>query len=218
MSSSADQCQRIDRWLQNAVLVEQKHAVIDPTKPTYLCTDYAHIAMTSPTLAVHSTDVHLDKRFTHPFDGCDIPSVSQHKIDAHYGQAHGIFLCTFDGCTTRSSSQLGIDRHCRMAHQVECPVQACGATLSCRKDVLRHIQSFHAKARPLRCPHRTCERIFSTSDQVYAHYDGLHPLSIISPNKLRLFKCPFCPKTYQMERYMRPHQRRAHGPNLWIGR
>ncbi len=57
----------------------------------------------------------------------------------------------------------------------------------------------------LLCPDRDCQLEFSNFGDLYKHYDGFHPLSIKLPGKIKQYKCPFCSKTYKIERYMRGH-------------
>ena len=65
----------------------------------------------------------------------------------------------------------------------------------------------------LPCPNRDCHLRFSSFDDLYEHYDGFHPLSIILPDKAKQYKCPFCSKRYTTERYMRGHTNK-HKPKL----
>ena len=63
------------------------------------------------------------------------------------------------------------------------------------------------------CPHLGCGRIFPDQASLFLHYNGLHPLSIFLPGKKAAYKCPFCSKKYNSERYMPAHQRREHSTN-----
>lgn len=57
------------------------------------------------------------------------------------------------------------------------------------------------------CPDPGCQLTFSDFDTLYEHYVGLHPLFIVCHGHPKPFKCPFCPKRYQYDRFIPGHIR-----------
>lgn len=57
------------------------------------------------------------------------------------------------------------------------------------------------------CPDPGCQLTFSDFDTLYDHYVGLHPLHIVYHGHPKPFKCPFCPKRYQYDRFIPGHIR-----------
>ncbi len=70
------------------------------------------------------------------------------------------------------------------------------------------------------CPDPGCHLTFLTFDTLYEHYVSSHPLCLLYNGHSKPFKCPFCPKRYQHERFVAGHIR-THKPkplgNLGIG-
>ena len=61
------------------------------------------------------------------------------------------------------------------------------------------------------CPDPGCQSAFLDFDTLYEHYVGLHPLCIVNLGHPKPFKCPFCSKRYQHERFIPGHVR-THKP------
>ena len=66
------------------------------------------------------------------------------------------------------------------------------------------------------CPHPGCHLTFLDFDALYEHYVALHPLYIVHGDHPKPFKCPFCPKRYQQDRFVPGHVR-THKPKAWNG-
>ncbi|CAF9927185.1 hypothetical protein IMSHALPRED_007147 [Imshaugia aleurites] len=61
------------------------------------------------------------------------------------------------------------------------------------------------------CPDPGCQLSFPDFDKLYEHYVASHPLCIVYRGHSKPFKCPFCHKRYQHDRFVPGHVR-SHKP------
>lgn len=138
------------------------------------------------------------------------------EVDLPSGKSDQPFACPYEGCGRHFSSEQLCREHNRSTHRFSCRNPGCerdftnGALLAQHEDEhTRRDSNFQTRT----CPHPGCGQIFPDQATLFAHYDGLRPLSVYSPGRKLPYKCPFCQKKYVMERYMTGHQRREHSTN-----
>ncbi|MCJ1454164.1 hypothetical protein MMC28_004514 [Mycoblastus sanguinarius] len=139
-------------------------------------------------------------------------------LAGHYIWNHLSFCCQNAGCQSRFRSEAAFDIHWKEQHELNCTHPGCHQVCKGKRELSHHLQDVHGSkkaAQSLRCPDPNCSLMFPDHDSLFQHYDGLHSLSIILPGRDKQFKCPFCPKAYRSERYMKGHQQRDHKPNRW---
>lgn len=141
----------------------------DPHEEIYICGECAQTSSTKSGLASHFFTVHVrdvDQPCPCPQDGCKRRFLSQEICDNHFRKAHRV-CCQHQGCEAVFRSGALLARH--------------------EKSHTQHSSNFQSRT----CPHRGCGKVFPDQASCFAHYDGLHPLSVLLPGKKTPYKCPF---------------------------
>ena len=196
---------------------------ISPTKPKYICAECAWTTSAhAAALASHFTVTHTSRR---KCPRCDYFCKSREDLERHRLQKHR-HLCL--GCQRffptinehryhePCASQPRIDPstvHDASSHTIiDGPV---GEKIpGSGQSILNKRGSVQSGS----CPDPGCQRTFLDFATLYEHYVGLHPLCIVYLGHPKPFKCPFCSKRYQHERFIPGHVR-THKPKAldWPG-
>ena len=168
--------------------VKYEDVELDPSRDRCICGECALTFSTTGDLGHHFLHLHL------------------------HGSSQG-FTCPHDICHAQFSTEISLRDHVKKSHRIQCGHRGCEATFGegalLAQHEVQHTQrdnQFRART----CPHIGCGQVFADQALLFAHYDGLHPLSIFLPGKKNPYKCPFCPKRYSTERFMPAHQRKDH--------
>ena len=196
---------------------------ISPTKPKYICAECAWTTSAhAGALARHFTVMHTSRR---KCPKCDYFSKNQEDLEKHRLQKHRHlclgcqrFFPTINEhrCHEPCGSQLRIDPSCvngASSHTtIDGPV---GEKIpGSGQSILNKRGSVQSGS----CPDPGCQFTFLEFDTLYEHYVGLHPLCIVYVGHPKPFKCPFCSKRYQHDRFIPGHVR-THKPKAldWPG-
>lgn len=224
MSSSHGNLVALNRRLQSIIQIptDQDHSIkleefdIDPTKPKYICAECAWTTSTNAgALAQHFTVKHTS-RLKCP--NCKRLCEDQEELEKHRLQKHR-HLCL--GCQ-RVFATLNECKHhepCESQHRIA-PTLEDGASShtiidqpiggkapASGQSILNRRGSIQSGS----CPDPGCQLIFPDFDKLYEHYVGSHPLCLVYPGHPKPFKCPFCSKRYQHDRFIPGHVR-THKP------
>lgn len=188
----------------------------EPTEPRYICAECAWTTSTNAaTLARHFTIKHTS-RLKCP--DCKCLCGNQEDFEKHRLQKHR-HLCL--GCHGFFPSVNTCRNHepCEKQHSIA-PTPEHGASSPTIIDqpvdgkAPASGQSMLNKRGSVQsgsCPDPRCELTFLDFDTLYEHYVGLHTLCIVYRGHPKPFKCPFCSKRYQHDRFLPGHVR-THKP------
>ncbi len=224
MSSSHGDLVALNRRLQSIAQLspEQGHPIkleeseVDLSKPKYICTECAWTTSVSAgSLAQHFTVKHTI-RVKCP--DCKVfcenrEELAKHRLEKHRHLCLGCqrFFATVNECQHHESCEreqrIGIaSGNGLSAHTVINQPMSGRASIS-GQSVLNKRGSVQSNS----CPDPGCQFTFLDFDALYEHYVGTHPLCIVYPGHPKPFKCPFCSKRYQHERFIPGHVR-SHKP------
>ena len=196
---------------------------ISPTKPKYICAECAWTTSAhAGALARHFTVMHTSRR---KCPRCDYFCKSREDMERHRLQKHR-HLCL--GCQRffptinehrdhePCGSQLRIDPSLVNGASSHTTVDSpAGEKIpGSGQSILNKRGSVQSGS----CPDPGCQSTFLDFNTLYEHYVGLHPLCIVYLGHPKPFKCPFCSKRYQHERFIPGHVR-THKPKAldWPG-
>lgn len=172
--------------------VEPESLTVESSQGKYICGECALTFSTVYGLRQHFTKQHIrvqDRPHVCQQDGCGRRFLTEASLKAHLSRGFHYLHCGHAGRQSTFNDGAHLSQH--------------------EKQHWQRDSDFHTRT----CPHPGCGKIFADQASLFAHYNGLHPLSILQPGIKNPFKCPFCPKRYNLERYMPSHQRRDHSTN-----
>lgn len=224
MSFSHGILANLSRRLQriNQFPTDQEHPLkledveIDPTKPKYICAECAWTTSTSAgALAQHFTIKHTS-RLQCP--DCKRLCANEKELEKHQLQKHK-HLCL--GCQRLFVTLNECKHHepCESQHRIA-PTTENGAPSHTIVDQPiggkapasgQSILNRRGSVQSASCPDPGCQLAFRDFDTLYEHYVGSHPLCIVYRGHPKPFKCPFCSKRYQHDRFLPGHVR-THKP------
>ena len=220
MSPSYGNLAALNRRLQDISQhpVDQNHPIkledleIKPTKPKYICAECAWTTSANAgALARHFTVKHTSRL---QCSDCERLCENQDGLEKHRLQKHR-HLCL--GCQRFFPTVNECKHHepCEMEHRIV-PATGNGASShtiieqptggkapASGQSILNRRGSVQSGS----CPHPGCQLTFLDFDTLYEHYVGLHPLCIVYRGHSKPFKCPFCVKRYQHDRFIPGHVR-----------
>lgn len=228
MSSSQGNLVALNRRLQSIsqIPTDQDHPIkledfeIDPTKSKYVCAECAWTTSTNAgALAQHFTIKHNSRL---KCSDCKRLCENREELEKHRLQNHR-HLCL--GCQ-RFFPTLNKCKHhepCESQHRI---AQATGDGTSSHTTVNQpmgerapasgqSILNRRGSVQSGSCPDPGCQLTFPNFDTLYEHYVELHPLCIVYPGHPKPFKCPFCSKRYQHDRFIPGHVR-THKPKYLV--
>ncbi|CAD6591896.1 MAG: hypothetical protein ASARMPREDX12_005481 [Alectoria sarmentosa] len=220
MSSSHGNLVALNRRLQRMaqITADKDHPVkleefeIDPTKPMYVCAECAWTTSTNADyLARHFTNKHTSRR---KCPECRSICEDQEELEKHRLQEHRHlclrcqrFFATVDECKHHEpcesqqyitpTAEIGASSHTVIDRPIDGKAPASGKNILNRRGSVRSVS----------CPDPGCQLTFPDFDTLYEHYVALHPLSIVYRGHPKPFKCPFCSKRYQHDRFVPGHVR-----------
>ena len=225
MSSSNGNLAALNRRLQSISqhskdhqdpLLKLEDLEIDPTKPKYICAECAWTTSANAgALACHFTVKHTS-RVKCP--DCKILCDNEDGLEKHRSQKHR-HLCL--GCQRFFPTVSECQQHepCEREHRIATSTingpssrttigpPIGGKAAASGQSILNRRGSVQSGS----CPDPGCQLTFPDFDTLYEHYVGLHPLYIVYRDHPKPFKCPFCPKRYQYDRFIPGHVR-THRP------
>ena len=197
-------------------LIKLEDLEIDPTKSKYICAECAWtISTNAGALAHHFTVNHTDLvKCPH----CKIICANEEELKKHRSQKHR-HLCL--GCQRFFATPSECQQHepCEREHRIASSTvnSATSRTIidppvggkapASGQSILNRRGSVQSGS----CPDPGCQLTFPDFDTLYEHYVGLHPLYIVYRGHPKPFKCPFCAKRYQYDRFIPGHVR-THKP------
>ena len=224
MSSSREDLVALNRRLQSITQLstEQGHPIkleeseIDLSKPKYICAECAWT--TSPSagsLAQHFTVKHTIRA---KCPDCKIlceneEEFAKHRLEKHRHLCLGCqrFFATVDECQHHEPCEReqrfgiaivnGVPTHTIINQPMGGRASISG------QSILNKRGSVQSNS----CPDPGCQFTFLDFDTLYEHYVGTHPLCIVYQGHTKPFKCPFCSKRYQHDRFIPGHVR-THKP------
>ena len=224
MSSLQDNLVALNRRLQSITQIPSdqdppiklEDCEIDPTRPKYICAECAWTTSANAgALASHFTIKHTSHT------GCaDCQRLSEngeewekHRLQKHRHLCLGCqrFFATMNECKHHEPCEsqhriAATDKNGASAHTV-INQPTGGKTLASGQSILNRKGSVQSGS----CPDPGCQLSFPDFDKLYEHYVASHPLCIVYRGHLKPFKCPFCHKRYQHERFVPGHVR-SHKP------
>ncbi len=224
MSSSYGDLIALNRRLQSIsqLSTEQGHPIkleeseIDLSKPKYICAECAWTtSLSAGSLAQHFAVKHTI-RVKCP--DCKIICENQEELAKHRSEKHRHlclgcqrFFATVNECQHHEpferEQRIGIaNGNGVSAHTVINQPMGGRASIS-GQSILNKRGSVQSNS----CPDPGCQFTFLDFDALYEHYVGTHPLCIVYRGHPKPFKCPFCSKRYQHERFIPGHVR-SHKP------
>ena len=227
MSSSQGNLVALNRRLQSIsqTPADQDHLIkleefdIDPTKSKYVCAECAWTTSTNAgALAQHFTIKHNScLKCPH----CKLLYENQKELEKHRLQNHR-HLCL--GCQKFFPTLNKCKHHepCESQHRIAPTIeddtsshtkinQPMGERVPASgQSILNRRGSVQSGS----CPDPGCQLTFPNFDSLYQHYVALHPLCIVYPGHPKPFKCPFCSKRYQHDRFLPGHVRTHKPKNL----
>ena len=231
MSSSHRSLVALTRRLQSLAQYPTDHEYpmkledvgINPTRPKYICAECAWTTSAhAGALARHFTLLHTSRR---KCPRCDYICKSREDLEKHRLQKHR-HLCL--GCQRFFPTMTEHRYHepCGSQPRID-PSGVNGASSHTIIDgpvgekIPGSGQSILNKRGSVQsgsCPHPGCQFTSLEFDTLYEHYVGLHPLCIVYLGHPKPFKCPFCSKRYQHDRFIPGHVR-THKPKAldWPG-
>lgn len=189
---------------------------IDSTKPRYVCAECAWTTSTNAgKLARHFTTKHIS-RLKCP--DCKNFFANELDLDNHWSEKHRN-LCLSCQRFFPTVNECKHHEPCESQHRIV-PTIGSGALSHTvidqpvREKAPASGQSILNRSGSIQsgsCPDPGCQATFSDFDTLYEHYVGSHPLCIVYRGHPKPFKCPFCLKRYQHDRFIPGHVR-AHKP------
>ena len=196
--------------------VKLEDVEIDPTKPKYICAECAWTTSTGVRgLARHfiikhtsrlkcpdckrlceneeELEKHQLQKHTHPCLGC-------HRLFATLNECKHHEPCESQQRITPTTENAA-SSHTVIDHSIPGQAPASGQSIPNRRGSLQFGS----------CPDPACQLTFHDFDALYEHYVESHPLGIVYRGHPKPFKCPFCPKRYQHDRFIPGHVR-THKP------
>lgn len=189
---------------------------IDPAKPKYICAECAWTTSANAgALACHFTVKHTS-RVKCP--DCRILCDNEEGLEKHRSQKHR-HLCL--GCQRFFPTVSECQQHepCEREHRIATSTvngpssrttigpPIGGKAAASGQSIVNRRGSVQSGS----CPDPGCQLTFPDFDTLYEHYVGLHPLYLVYRGHPKPFKCPFCPKRYQYDRFIPGHVR-THRP------
>ncbi|CAF9929448.1 MAG: hypothetical protein ALECFALPRED_004326 [Alectoria fallacina] len=220
MSSSHGNLVALNRRLQSITQIpaDKDHPVkledfdMEPTKPKYVCAECAWTTSTNAGyLARHFTNKHTSRRKC--FE-CRRICKNHEELEKHRSQEHRHlclrcqrFFATVDECKHHEpcesqqhitpAAENGALSHTVIDRPIDGKAPASGQNILNRRRSVRSVS----------CPDPGCQLTLPDFDSLYEHYVALHPLSIVYRGHPKPFKCPFCSKRYQHDRFVPGHVR-----------
>ena len=224
MSSSHGNLVALSQRLQSITHIPtgQDHPIkledleIDPTRPKYICAECAWTTSANArALAQHFTIKHTTRI---QCSDCRRLRENEEELEQHRLQKHR-HLCL--GCQRFFASVNECKHHepCESQHRIV-PTNGNGALSHTTIDQPsggkppaygQSILNKRGSVQSRSCPDPECQLTFPDFDTLYEHYVGLHPLCIFYRGHSKPFKCPFCHKRYQHDRFVSGHVR-THKP------
>ena len=184
---------------------------IDPTISKYVCAECAWTTAIAGALARHFTVNHTSLvKCPH----CRVICANKKELERHRSQKHR-HLCL--GCQRFFATVSECQQHepCEREHRIAsstangAPSRTTidppigGKATASGQSILNRRGSVQSGS----CPDPGCQLTFPNFDTLYEHYVRLHPLYIEYRGHPKPFKCPFCPKRYQYDRFIPGHVR-----------
>lgn len=224
MSSSHGNLAALSRRLQSItplpndldLPVKLEEFEIDPTKPKYVCAECAWTTSANAGILARHFTVKHTSRVKCPHCKCfceNQEELEKHRLQKHRHLCQGCqqFFATLNECKHHEPCEMEhriasttVNRassHTKMDQPIGGKAPASGQSILNRKG---SIQSGS-------CPDPGCQLTFPDFETLYEHYVGLHPLYIVYRGQSKPFKCPFCSKRYQYDRFVPGHVR-THKP------
>ena len=229
MSSSHGNLVALNRRLQmiNQHMTNQDHPMkledseIHPSKPKYICAECAWTTSAgADALARHFTVKHTtcvkcrDCKVLCEDQG----ELRKHRLEKHRHLCLGCrrFFATVNRCQHHEPCEReqrvglisvdGVSTHTTISQPIG------GKTPGGGQSILNKRGSVQSNS----CPDPGCQLTFLDFDTMYEHYVGTHSLSIVYRDHPKPFKCPFCSKRYQHDRFIPGHVR-THKPRFLDG-
>lgn len=193
-------------------LIKLEDLEIDPTKSKYVCAECAWTTSANAgALARHFTVNHTSLvKCPH----CKVTCANKKELEKHRSQKHR-HLCL--GCQRFFATVRECQQHepCEREHRIAsstangAPSRTTidppigGKAPASGQSILNRRGSVQSGS----CPDPGCQLTFPNFDTLYEHYVRLHPLYVEYRGHPKPFKCPFCPKRYQYDRFIPGHVR-----------
>lgn len=193
-------------------LIKLEDLEIDPTKSKYVCAECAWTTSANAgALARHFTVKHTSLvKCPH----CKVVCANEEELGKHRSQKHK-HLCL--GCQRFFATVSECQQHepCEREHRIASSIvngapsrttidpPVGGKAPTSGQSILNRRGSVLSGS----CPDPGCQLTFPDFDTLYEHYVGLHPLYIVYRGHPKPFKCPFCAKRYQYDRFIPGHVR-----------
>ena len=197
-------------------IIELGDLDVDPTKSKYICAECAWTTSTNAGALARHTTLNHPSRLKCP--DCKSLCEDQEELEKHRSQKHG-HLCS--GCQRFFATVNECEHHksCERKHHILTKSKSDTSSHTRIDQVIGgnspgRVQSFHNRKGSVQsgcCPGPGCPLTFLDFDTLYEHYVELHPLSVVDHGQSKPFKCPFCPKRYQHDRFIPGHVR-THKP------
>ena len=227
MSSLHERLAALDRRLQvitrfateQGASIKVEDCEIDSANSRYVCAECAWTVSTNASaLAHHFTFVH-----TSHLKCLDCKSFggNQKELKKHRSQKHRHlclscqkFFPTKDQCEHHEPCES--QRHVAANTDADAPSPTTtdqsiyGKAPANLQSILNRKSSVQSGS----CPDPACRLTFLDFNTLYEHYIKSHPFFIVWHGHTKPFKCPFCQKRYQHDRFIAGHVR-THKPKSW---
>lgn len=226
MSSSHGNLVALNRRLQirTQLLTDQQHPIkleIDPSKPKYVCAECAWTTSAGAhILARHFTVKHTTRVKCRD---CKVlcknqEEIGKHRLEKHRHLCLGCrkFFTTVNKCQHHEPCEReqriglrsvdGVSTHTIINQSIGGKAPGGG------QSILNKRGSVQSNS----CPDPGCQLTFLDFDTLFEHYVGAHSLCIVYRGHPKPFKCPFCSKRYQHDRFIPGHVR-THKPRFLDG-
>ena len=200
---------------QNAS-IKVEDGEIDPTKIRYVCKECAWTASTNARALAHHF---IFKHASHlKCVGCKSLCGHEKELKKHRSQKHRHLCLT---CQKAFSTKDQREHHepCESQRRAAANTEADAPSLTATGQIiygkapasLQNILNRKSSVQSGSCPDPTCQLTFLDFNTLYEHYIKSHPLFLVWHGHTKPFKCPFCQKRYQHDRFVQGHVR-THKP------
>lgn len=207
------------------------HFTRQHTQAGFVCTipDCGKPCVTMSSLTRHRNKKHPGRYKACQYPGCtkqfnSWPRLTQHFLD-HTAEAErqGFYICLHGDCEGNFPDLIRLTQHAYQAHP---GVSVASSCLECHEKfptdqgLCQHYRTVHPfpESVKLICPAPNCSQSFSSTDELYLHYqNSRHPSHIPNQEPRHLtFKCSFgfCARAYSSEIGLGIHNALAHGSEI----